>query len=145
MENCHAALLDAVDEHAFDIRHILDEARHDVAGGAIVEPVEREFLDVRVKLAAQIEDHALLEVVVENNAQAVEAVLGEEGGEADRDERNQLLGPVLADDFIHDPLGHGGKDDHHQRACDRAEERGESQKWIAPHIGQNSNENLHQG
>ena len=127
-------MLVAVEQNALEICHILDEARHDVAGGPVVEPVQREFLDVRVKFAPQIKDHALLEVIVENNAKAVEAVLGEEGGEADGDERKQSVGPVLADDFIHDPLGHRREDDHHQRAGDRAKERGEGQKRIAPYI-----------
>ena len=39
LEDRDGALLDAVDQDALEICHILDEPRHDVAGGAVIEPV----------------------------------------------------------------------------------------------------------
>ncbi len=82
-------MLDAVDEHPLDACHILHQTRHDVAGGAVVEPSERETLDVCVELAAKVKNDALLEVVVKNNPERVEAVLGEESRQADADKRGE--------------------------------------------------------
>ena len=136
-------MLDAVDEHALDIRHILDEACHDVAGGAVVEPGEGKPLDVRVEFAAEVENDALLEMVVEEDAGGVQAVLRDECGQAESEEGGEEFRPVLPDHIIHDPLCDRREDDNHERARDGAGERGEGEERIAPHIGEDPDENLH--
>ena len=87
MQDGNGALLDAVDQYALDARHILNEAGHDVARRAVVEPCEREALDVCVEFAAEVENDALLEVVVEDDAKRVESVLCKERCEAKSHER----------------------------------------------------------
>ncbi len=58
------AFLDAVNEHALDRVHVLDHARHQIAGGPIVEPAKGEQLNMRIQITTQIEDHLLLKRVV---------------------------------------------------------------------------------
>ena len=64
LEEGHRSLLDAVDQDALHIGHILDEARHDVTGRPVIKPREGEPLDPGVKIAPEIEDDPLLEVIV---------------------------------------------------------------------------------
>ncbi len=80
------ALLDAVDQHALDTRHVLDEARHDVARRPVVEPPQRQLLDMRIQVAAQIEDHMLLEVVIEKDTERIETLLCNKRRQTCRDE-----------------------------------------------------------
>src|SRR5438046_1469793 len=61
LEDGHHSLLNAVDQHALNRSHILEQARHQISGCAIVEPLERQELNVRIQIATQIEDYALLE------------------------------------------------------------------------------------
>ena len=68
MKHGHDSLLDSVNQHALDRVHILQDARHQIARRAIIEPAQRQHLNVRVKIAAEIEDHFLLKGVVENDA-----------------------------------------------------------------------------
>ena len=128
-------MLNAVDQHALDACHILDEACHDVARRAVVEPGERETLDVCVKFAAEVENDALLEVVVEENAKRVEAALCQEGCEAESHERQKEVGAVLTNDLIDDLLRDRRKDNHHEGARYSAEERGKGEQRVAPDIG----------
>src|SRR6266403_1975354 len=58
------ALLNSIDQHALDRVHIFDHACHQIACGAIVEPAQRQQLNVRIQIAAQIENDFLLERVV---------------------------------------------------------------------------------
>ena len=81
LKDSDGALLDAVDEDALDGVDVLHDAGHDVAGGAVVKPAERQPLDVGVQVAAQVEDDFLLEAVVEQDADRVEQVAGNECSE----------------------------------------------------------------
>ena len=135
MQDGNGALLDAVDQHALDARHIFDEAGHDVSRRAVVEPCQREALDVRVEFAAEVENDTLLEVVVEDDAKGVEAVLRKECREAEANEWQQEVGSVLADDLIDDLLGDRREDNHHEGARYGTEERGKGKERVAPDIG----------
>ena len=128
-------MLDAIDQHSLDACHILDEAGHDVARGAVVEPCEREALDVCVEFAAEVENDALLEVVVEDDAKGVETVLRKEGCEAEANEWQQEVGSVLTDDLIDDLLSDCREDNHHQSPSYSTEERGKGEQRVAPDIG----------
>ena len=69
----HRAFLDAVDEDALDRAHVLQNPRHQIAGGAIIEPAQWQSLNVRIQIAAQIENDFLLEGVVEQQAKIIQA------------------------------------------------------------------------
>ena len=88
-------MLDTVDEHSLHVGHVLHQPGHDVSGRAVVEPREGEFLDPCVEIAPEIKDHALLEVVVEKDAQRIEQIPDKEGSQTRKDERNQFLCVML--------------------------------------------------
>src|SRR5437870_13483052 len=69
------ALFDPINQHTLDRVHVFNHARHQVASGAIVEPAQWQQLNVRIEIAAQIEDHPLLKRVVQHDAQRVKSVL----------------------------------------------------------------------
>ena len=71
------ALFDSVDQHALYRIHVFNHARHQVARGAIVEPAQWEQLNVRIQIAAQIEDNFLLERVVQNDPERIENMLNQ--------------------------------------------------------------------
>ena len=143
LQDRDGSLLDPVDQHALHIGHVLHQPGHDVAGRPVVEPRQGELLDPRVEIAAEIEDHPLLEVVVEHDAQGVEQILCEEGGEPHEDQRHQLPGLVTSEDIIDHPLGHGRKDRHHQRAGDGAEHRRRRHPGIARRVTEDPEQNSH--
>ena len=87
------ALLDAVDEHALHVGDVLDDAGHDISGAAGVEPAQRQALDFRIEVRADVIDDFLLEDVVDVDAQRVEAVLGEEAEERDADPEGKFVMP----------------------------------------------------
>jgi hypothetical protein len=64
LQHGNGSLLDAVNQDAFDRIHVLHNAGHEIACGAVIKPSERQLLDVRVKLAAQVEDDLLFKRVV---------------------------------------------------------------------------------
>ncbi len=64
LQQCDHPLLDPIDQHPLDRVHILQNARHQIARRAIIKPAQRQQLDMRIKIAPQIEDHLLLEGVV---------------------------------------------------------------------------------
>ncbi len=70
----HDALLGAVDEHALDAVDVLNDARHQVAGGAFVEISQRQPLQPAKDIAAHVVNNVLLEVIVDADAEAVEQV-----------------------------------------------------------------------
>src|SRR5205823_13359914 len=90
LQNRGHALLDSVDQHALDRVHVLDDSRHQIAGRAIIEPAERQQLNMRIQVASQIEDYALLKSVVQNDPERVEAVLKQERHEREPDERQKF-------------------------------------------------------
>ena len=134
-------LFDAVDEHALDIVHVLDDARHDIARGPLVEPRQRQRLEPRVEVAAQVEEDLLLERVVEQDAKDVEPVLREEPGRGERDHGPQGIHFPAAEDVVHDALGDDGKHDDHDRRAEGAGEGGRGEQRVAPQVGENAGEN----
>jgi hypothetical protein len=90
-EHGNGPLFGAVDEDAFDGVDVLDDARHEVARGALIEITDREPLEMGVDIAAEIEDDILLEDVVDADAEA-----GEEIAEKERDQKSRC-GPGAAD------------------------------------------------
>ena len=73
-------MLDPVDQHPLDRVYVLDHARHQIARGAIIKPAQRQQLNVRIQIAAQIEDDFLLERVVQNDSERIENVLNHKRG-----------------------------------------------------------------
>ena len=123
LQNRDHALLDAVDQHPLDRVHILDHARDEVAGRAIIKPAQRQPLDVPKEVAPQIEDHLLLEAVVEQNPQPVEHVLQEKREQRETDHREEQIRPMTRDHVVDEELRHRREDDDHERAHDRATQR----------------------
>ena len=68
------ALLGAVDQQSLNRVHILDDAGHEIARSAFVIVARRQALQAGVYLAAHVEHHVLLEVIVHLNPDAVEKV-----------------------------------------------------------------------
>ncbi len=99
-------MLDSVNQHALDRVHVFEDARHQIARRTIVKPAQRQQLDVRIKIAPQIENHFLLESVVQNDAQRIEAVLQKEGERRHQQQRRQSLRPVLRENLIDHELRH---------------------------------------
>ena len=58
------AQFDAVDQHAFHGGDVFDDASHDIARAAPIEPAERQALEFLVQIRADIKNHPLLEMVV---------------------------------------------------------------------------------
>src|SRR4029453_5257330 len=96
----HRAFLDAVDEDALDRAHILQNPRHQIAGGAIVEPAQWQSLNVRIQIAAQIENNFLLEGVVEQEAKIVQYFVKKQHQTHEKKERHQTLGVGTVDDVM---------------------------------------------
>ena len=45
------------------------DSRHQIARGAIIEPAQRQQLNVRIQIAAQIENYFLFESIVQQKPQ----------------------------------------------------------------------------
>ena len=140
LQDGDGTLFNAVDEDTFDTAHVLDHASHDVAGGAVVEPSERQGLEPAVKIAAQIVEDALLEAVVEEDAERVESVLGEEAEGCESDHRPEGLGFAAAQHIVNDALGDHREDDDHDGGAKRAEQGGRGEQRVAAEIGKDSGE-----
>ena len=78
LQDCYCALIDPIDKDAFNSSHIFQDSRHQIPRGAIIEPAQREQLDVRIEIASQIENDSLLESIVDEQAQRVEPILEDE-------------------------------------------------------------------
>ena len=137
------ALLDAVDQDALDRVHVFQNTRHQIARGAIVEPTQRQQLDVGVKIAAQIENNFLFESVVQQNPQRVERVLKNKRQRREQDQRQQFLRMMQTHHVIDDSLRHRGKNDHHQCTNDRAAQRSGRQPRITLQISKNAPNRFH--
>ena len=135
---------DAVDEHPLHGGDVFHDARHDVAGAAGIEPVEREALDLPVEVRADVEDDVLLEVVVHEDPGAIQAVLEQIAGEREQNPHQEL--PVLlriGDDVIDHNLGDFREKNHrnsHQRGAKELRRR---ETGIPAQIGEDSENGLH--
>jgi hypothetical protein len=85
---------------ALDRIDVLDDAGHQVAGGALVEVVDRQPLQPRIDITAHVIDHGLFQRVVDDNAQAVEDVAQQKGGDQGQDHGDEQVNAVLADDLV---------------------------------------------
>ncbi len=102
------ALLGAVNEQALHGVHVLDDAGHEVARGALVEPADGEALQAGIDVAAEIEDDLLLQLVVEADAEAGEEFPQEKGTDERGHDRGEAAGVLLRDDLVNDVLGELG-------------------------------------
>jgi hypothetical protein len=143
LEEGYRSLLDAVDQDALHIGHILDETGHDVPGCTIIEPRERQHLDPCVEIAPEVKDHPLLEVIIEQDTETVQKILGEEGCKTRHDQGNQLFRVMLLEDNLDDLLGDRWEDRDHQRPDDRTKHRGYSHPRIAGSVTKDPEQNSH--
>ena len=119
-ENGGDHLLHAVYEDALDVVDVVVDPRHDFAGGAVLEIIERKPLQRPVNLRTHVEHHFLLDPVVDDDALVVEEITRQEH------DQEQGSGPV------HQPAGvalHQPVDDHlHQPRWHQVEQRGQDRK-----------------
>ena len=88
-------------------------------------------MDVRIKIASNIEDDFLLEGIVKDEPQRVQAVLEDYGHEREGKQRRQMFRMMLLDDIVDDEFGRRGKNDQHQCADDRARHHPQRERGIA--------------
>jgi len=144
LQRRHQPLLDPVDEDTLHVSDVLDDPGHDVAGAAAVKPAQRQALDFGVKVGTDVEDDALLEAVVDEDAQHIQAVLGQkpEQGEADP-EIELVVAAGIGDDFVDHMAGGIGKHEHRQGHPQRAAELRRGQTGVVAQIGKNTENRLH--
>ena len=119
LQNPAQSLVDAVDDHLLNRRHITPHTRHDVPRRLVVEPPHRQPLDFVIQLPPQVMHHHLLKNVVaqhpyrENNLP-----------QGNRPHRQQGRGPdrvplLIGNDVIDKPLCHRRHHQHQQGAGNR--------------------------
>ena len=101
-------MLGAVNEQALHGVHVLDDAGHEVAGRALVEPADGEALEAGVNIAAEVEDDLLLQLVVKADADAGEEFAEEKGADEQAHHGREAVGVLLGDDLVNDVLGELG-------------------------------------
>src|SRR5215471_1134707 len=139
----HGAFLDAADEDLLDRTHVLQNARHQIAGGTIIEPAQWQRLNVRIQISAQIENDLLLEGVIEQEAEIVQASLNQQRESHDNKQREQTLGMMIVDDIVKSIFRRRRGNDHHDRADDRASQRSDREHRIAFYISKDAPNRFH--
>ena len=114
LEKGDEPLLNAIDEDALHLRHILGHPSHDISGAAFIKPLESEPLKFVIEFGAKVENGLLLEGVIEKDAEKVEKITRKKGGDDDEDVGKQSINVSLMDDFTHDAACHGGEGEQHQ-------------------------------
>ena len=136
LEHGDDALFDAIDEDALDGVDILEDAGHEVARRAVVKPAQRETLDVGIKVAAQVENDALLEDVVDVDAQGVEQLLEKEDAEAPQGQGRDASGVTAVADLVDHPLRQPGENDDGEGAEHGAKHHARGQRGVAFHVAE---------
>ena len=143
LKKSHRSLLDAIDKDTFERCDVLDKASHDVSRGPVVEPAQRQGLNVGVKIASQVTNHPLLEVVVQKDSQPVEEILRDKSRQTDRNQRQKQARLVLANDLIDYHLGDRRKDDDHEGAANGARQRARGHRGIAFDVAKHPCKDVH--
>ena len=76
-----APLLCSIDQNALDVVHVLDHSLHQIAGSERVEIIDRQSLQARKNITAQVVKHVLNELVVDAKAHALEPFAKEKRAE----------------------------------------------------------------
>ena len=138
----YGPLLHSVDQDALDGVHVLNHARHQIAGGALVEIVHRQPLQPRINVAPHVKNHLLLELVVDADAQAVEHVAQQKRAQQRQHHRREQVGALVADDVINNELRelriHEGESQREQRAAEDARRH----PFVGPQIDGNAPEDF---
>ena len=133
---------DAVDQNPFYGSDILEEAGHDIAGGAIIEPGEGELLDVGVEVATEVKNDLLFEGIIEDDAEAVEGIADEKRGGGDEDESGEAVAAAGAD-VVDDDLGDLREDHYHESGENGTEHHSRGQPRVATDIGEDAKSGFH--
>jgi len=104
---------------------------------------QRQQLNVRIQIAAQIEDHPLFKRVVEQDAQRVESVLNKKGAGREHYQWQQFVRSVRAHDVVNDPFRCRWENNHHQRAQDGTNHGARSHPRIPLQISKNAPDRFH--
>ncbi len=132
------SLFDAVDQDALDRVHILHHAGDEIARRTVIKPAQRQQLDVIKKIAPQIENHALFEAVVQQNAQTVQQVLQKECEERDQHSGQQKVGTLPRDHIVDNELRYSRENDDHERPQNGAGERPCGHPGVTLHISKDA-------
>ena len=127
-------LLGAVDQHAFDCVYVFQDARHQIAGCAVVEVVDRQALQPRINVPAQVVDHVLLESVVDADAQAVEQVTQKKRAEQTEHDWREQRGFFLADHPVDDQPDQLRVGEREGQRKDGAADVGHRHPFVRPQI-----------
>jgi hypothetical protein len=84
-------LFQSINHHAFDGIHVFDHAREQVARGALIKITDGQALEFRIHPATHVEDDILFELVVDEHAQAAEAIAQEKRAEQSDHRRSEKV------------------------------------------------------
>ena len=133
LEHGRHGLVDALQDDALGVRHIIRHAHEDIAGALSVEPFQRQMLDLAVELAPQVIGHLQLEGVVRDGAEAEEDLAEKHGPQRHRSGGQDAAHILRWDDVIQKPLRKTGKDEAKKRARDGHEQSRQDPPRIAGH------------
>lgn len=101
-------------------------------------------MDLLVEIRADIEDHFLLKMVIEDDAGAIEAVLGKKTAQGDKNPEEELFMPIgVGNNLIDDVSGDPREDDDREGHYRGTKQLGRSQLGISAEIGKNPKDALH--
>ena len=86
---------------------------------------------MRIQIAAQIENDFLLEGVVEQQPEIIQASLNQHGEGHENKQRKQTFRVVTVDDVVENIFRRRRWNDHHERAHDGASQRRDREHRIA--------------
>ena len=136
------ALLHSIDQHPLHAGHVLGDGGHEVAGGLGIEPGQGKLLEAFVERTTDVADDALLQGVVQQNAQGIEQVPTEIRQQRESGHGEQGLGSGMSVHAIDDLLNGVGRNPDNEGSTDGAEQLQRDHAGIATDVGENA-ENGH--
>ena len=137
-------LFDSIDEHALHVGHILDHPRHDVARAFSIKPNERQFLDLVVKVRADVENDLLFKGVVHENPQRVQSVLKQKPRQRHQRPKQKLMMPRRVRNHLVDHMTCGIREHKYRQGhAHGTKQLHQSHHRIAPEIGKNPQDRFH--
>ena len=135
-------MLRAINEHAFNRIHIFDDARHQVAGGALIEVTNRQSLQAGIDFATHVENYILLEVIIDQNAERVEQISQQERADQTEHQFREHFRSLLADDLLDRVAGKHWKREGRQERKHRAKDRRRRKQFVRPQVNRHAADHL---
>ena len=137
------ALVGAVEEDAFDVGDVVDDAGGDFAGLALVVKGHGELKQAGMDVAAEVDEDFLLEGVVDADAEAVEALAHAEENGDEGDACAELGAGAVGEDVLEDVLDLVGDGDEREGGHDREEQHEQKEPAITQEIPGNPPDSAH--